>query len=406
MDAMTRRERILAALDHKPGDVVPFDIGGTKTTSMNVVAENSLKDLLHTSAPTVWGNYRVQRVHMSEAMSRFFDVDVRRVGESYPVPLLPEVTAPTQIDEWGVEWTCSEEHGAYMPSVYDAPLARAESLTDLKNYPWPDPHSWQPADILARKARQYRQETDCAVCIDLPDAVVQFSQYLRGMEQWLMDLMLNKAFVSVMMGYIADIYVEMVNTVMSKVGDNADLVIIPDDLGGQNNLLMRPSVFRELIKPLYARIFDAIRANSPARIVLHSCGAVYWLLGDFVDLGVDGLNPVQVSARDMDTARLNREWGDKLCFWGGIDSQYVLPSGTPDEVRAEVKRRIDHMAGGSFVIAPVHIIQPEVPPENVLALAEAAHLYGGRSDGSRFRPENARQAYRDFETAGWLVNES
>jgi len=331
-------------------------------------------------------------VHMSEEMSSFFDVDVRRVGESYPEILPAEVTNPKQVDEWGVEWIQTPT-GSYMPDHAAPPLA-SSSIQDLKTYPWPDPEAWQPAEVMAEKARTLRQGTDYAICIDLPDAVVQFSGYLRGFEQWLVDTVLDKKFTAMMMGYINDIYVAMVNHVMAAIGDNADLVIIPDDLGGQTSLLLSPDDYREFIKPLHAKVFEAVKANSSAKILLHSCGAVSSIIGDFIDIGVDGLNPVQVSAVAMQTDYLKREFGGKICFWGAVDSQSVLPSGSPDQVRAEVKRRIQDLApGGGYVIAPVHIIQPEVPPENVLALAEAAHFYGGRSDGSQFRLENAGKEY-------------
>ena len=392
MAPMTPRERILAALSCQPTDVVPFDLSGTKTTSMSFQAEENLKTLLGVEAPTVWGNYRVHRVHMSEEMSRFFDVDVRRVGESYPSILPPEVTSPTQADEFGVEWIQTPT-GSYMPNHAAPPLADA-SIADLRAYPWPDPEDWQPAEVFAEKARNYRQETDCAVCIDLPDCVVQYTQYLRGFEQWLMDLVFDKPFAATLMGAFIDIYVAMVEHVMAAVGDNADLVIIPDDIGGQNALLISPDTYRELIKPLHARVFAAVKARSPAKVLFHTCGSVFAVLGDFIDIGVDGVNPVQVSAANMDTRRLAREFGDKLCFWGAIDTQFVLPSASREEVHVEVRRRIEDLAeNGGYVIAPVHIIQPEVPPENILALAEAAHRYGGRSDGGRFRVENARDSY-------------
>jgi len=383
MPSMTARERVLAALNHRLPDVVPFDLAGTKVTSLNVVAEQRLEVCLGMSAPVVWGNYRAQRVRMPEAVAHFFDVDVRNVGEPYPSPMPPELTGPVQVDNWGVEWSRSPT-GTYVPSR--CPLADADHPDDLRQFPWPDPASWQPAELMAQQARRLHQETDCAICIDLPDAVVQYGQYLRGLEQWLIDMAADKKFAALLMGYIADIYVEMVAHVMGAVGDHADLVMIPEDLGGQQGLLIHPDSYREIIKPLHARIFEAVKARSPAKIVLHSCGSVASILGDLVDIGVDGLNPVQVSAAHMNTARLKRDFGDKLCFWGAIDTQRVLPFGTPDDVRAEVRRRIEDLApGGGYVIGPVHIIQAEVPPENILAMAEAAHRYGGRSDGSRFR---------------------
>ncbi len=383
MPSMTPRQRVLAALSCQPPDVIPFDLGGVKTTSLNVRAAQRLQAYLGDSTPLEWGNFRVQRVRSPETLARFLDVDVRAVGEPVPCPLQPELSWPVQVDPWGIEWTQAAT-GIYFPS--SAPLADAQTADDLRRYPWPDPLAWQPAQAMADRARQLRRETDYAICIDLPDAVVQIAQYLRGLEQWLLDLALDRKFAALLMGYVAELYVVMVIHVMKAVGENADLVLIPDDLGGQQGLLFSPEIYREIIKPLHARVFEAVKANSTARVVLHSCGSVSAVLGDLIDVGVDGLNPVQVSAAHMDTAYLKREFGGRICFWGAIDTQCVLPFGTPDEVRREVRRRIADLAeGGGYVVAPIHIIQGDVPPENILAMAEAAHVYGGRSDGSRFR---------------------
>ena len=389
---MTHRERILAALECRDTDIVPFDLGGTKVTSMNPHAERTLKKFLGLEREEVWGSYRFQRMHMPEELSLFFDSDVRRVGEDFPRPLTPEITAAVQTDEFGVTWN-QTDGGLFMPSIKNPPLGSAESGEELKNYPWPDPHSWQQTDVFARKAEKYHQETDYAVCIDLPDCVVQYAQYLRGTEQWMMDLVMNKKFISLLMGYIADIYIEMVRSVLKAVGNNADFVVIPDDMGGQNGLLMSPDTYREMIKPHHQKIFDTVHSVSNAKIVLHSCGSNYPLIGDYIDMGVQGLNPVQVSAAGMDTETLNRDFGGKICFWGGIDTQNLLPNGSPAQVKEYVKKRIDDFSHGGYVVSSVHVIQAGVPPENILALAEAAHLYGGRSTGERFYPRNAEMAF-------------
>jgi len=188
------------------------------------------------------------------------------------------------------------------------------------------------------------------------------------------------------MAQVTDIYLEMVEPLLLAVGEDIDLVLICDDIGIQSGPMISPTAYRKLVKPHHARIFEAVHANSSAKILYHSCGSVYWALGDLIDIGIDGLNPIQVSAAAMDPARLKREFGGKVCFWGAVDTQSILPHGSPPEVREEVRRRIDELAtGGGYVCAPCHNIQAEVPPENILAMAEAAHVYGGRSDGRRFR---------------------
>jgi uroporphyrinogen decarboxylase len=162
------------------------------------------------------------------------------------------------------------------------------------------------------------------------------------------------------------------------VAPYVDVIQFEDDLGMQDRPLLRPELYREVVKPYHARLFGFAKARSDAYLMLHSDGAVAPLIPDFIDMGVDILNPVQVSAAGMDTKRLKRAFGDEIVFWGaGCDSQRVLPFGTPEAVRDEVRRRIDDLApGGGFVFAPVHNIQAEVPAENVVAMFEAAREYG------------------------------
>jgi uroporphyrinogen decarboxylase len=204
---------------------------------------------------------------------------------------------------------------------------------------------------------------------------------MRGFQAWLIDTALNSGFLDSLMGRIADIYIPMVTQLLDAAGDNIDLVMVCDDIAVQRGPLVRPEVYRRLIKPHQARILAAIRAHTSAKIVFHTCGSVYWALPDLVDLGIDGLNPVQTSAAEMDATRLKREFGREICFWGGIDTQQVLPFGTADDVRAEVRRMTDALNADDtgYVLGPVHIIQAEVPPENILALADAAHSFGGRT---------------------------
>ncbi len=385
MNSMAPRERVLAAINHRAPDVVPFDIGGIKTTSLNIKAHENLRKRLGIETPVEIAHFRGQRTQMPEALARFLGSDVRRIHVPYPQPLPPEVTAPIQVDEWGSQWRQAPD-GLFF--VSRPGLAEARSIFDLKSYPWPDPSTLVPVDLLAQAARKLREETDCAICLDLPDTVVHISQNTRGYEQWLIDSTADVPFFERMLDYITDIYIAMVEPLLKAVGEHVDLVLICDDIAIQSGPLISPEAYRRLIKPRQARILQAIRESNPAKIIYHSCGSIRWALPDIIDMGADALNPVQVSARDMQTDRLKRDFGEDICFWGGVDTHQVLPFGKPEAVLAEVRRRIEDMAGnGGYVIASVHIIQQDVPPENILAMAEAAHIYGGRSDASRFRQD-------------------
>ncbi|GAB4434717.1 MAG: uroporphyrinogen decarboxylase family protein [Anaerolineae bacterium] len=383
MPVMTPRERVLAALNHQTPDVTPFDIGGTKTTSLNIHAYENLRKLLGMEPPGEIAHFRSQRTHMTEEMSRFFEADVRRVHVPLPHPLPEAISAPVQIDEWGSEWT-QVANGLFF--VSRPGLAEAQSVADLRAYPWPEPSTLLPTDRLAAAARRLRAETDCAICLDLPDMVVHVSQNTRGYEQWLVDSALDVPFFERLLDTVTDIYVAMVVPALQKIGDSIDVILICDDIAAQNGPIISPAAYRALVKPRQARILQAIKSSSPAKLIYHSCGSIYWALPDIIDMGADAVNPVQVSARHMETDRLKREFGHDITFWGGIDTHHALPFGAPDDVRREVKRRIEDMAGeGGYVVGSVHIIQQEVPPQNILAMAEAAHRYGGRSDGAQFR---------------------
>jgi len=166
--------------------------------------------------------------------------------------------------------------------------------------------------------------------------------------------------------------------VLDEVGPHVHVVELSDDLGGQLGPLFSPDLYRNIYKPRHRRLTDLIHGKTEAKIFLHTCGSIFWALPDIIDSGMDIINPVQVSARDMDTDRLKREFGQDVVFWGGgADASQVLPFGTPEDVKEEVKRRIHDLAAeGGFVFAPIHNIQAEVPPENIVALFEAAYEYG------------------------------
>jgi uroporphyrinogen decarboxylase len=180
------------------------------------------------------------------------------------------------------------------------------------------------------------------------------------------------------MEQITDIYIESCNNYLDELGQYLDVFTFWDDVCGQDGWLINPLLYRKMIKPKQRRLLEAIKKKTDAKVFYHSCGATAGLIPDLIDLGFDILNPVQVSARGMDTRRLKQEFGKDIVFWGGgVDTQHVLPFGTPNEVEEEVKRRIDDLApGGGFVFAAVHNIQALVPPENIVAAYDTALVYG------------------------------
>ena len=179
-----------------------------------------------------------------------------------------------------------------------------------------------------------------------------------------------------MMDIIADRWIAVAENALDIVGDNIDIVFLGDDLAAQMAPLFDPVIYRELIKPRHARMLAAVKAKADVKVLYHSCGAVSGLIDDLIDIGVDAINPVQVAANDMNPADLKVRFGDRITFWGGIDTQGVLPFGTGEDVRAEVRRTIDILApGGGFVLNSVHNIQGDVAAENIVAMFDEARLY-------------------------------
>ncbi len=372
MELSTPRQRVLDALAHRSPSAVPLDIGGTNTSSVVEGAYGRLKAALGVDSPTEF----ISRRSRTAALD---DVTFRRLGSCVrPIwvggAIASEAADGTLTDKWGVEWRRSGD-GHYNP--IGNPLVEA-SEGDLRTYPWPDPNDPAWTGGLRQGVERWRSEGEHAIALSLPVAIVHLSQYLRGYDRYLMDLMVDQPFATRLMGSVADVYMGIAENALDAVGGDVDVVQFGDDVAFQDRAMVRPEIYRKLIKPHHQRLIELIKSRSNASVFYHCCGAVADLIPDFIDIGVDALNPVQVSAAGMgDTALLKRQFGRDITFWGAVDTQHTLPFGTPADVREEVRRRIEELAeGGGYVVAAVHNIQDDVPPENILALADAVREFG------------------------------
>jgi uroporphyrinogen decarboxylase len=370
---MTPRQRVLDALAHVQPSHVPVDIGGSNVTTVVDTAYERLKAVLGVEAPTAYISRRARQSSLDEATLERLGTCTRPVYLGTPDRAGHQRGDGTIVDEWGVGWRAAGGH--YNP--VESPLAGAD-LSGLDAYAWPDPDDTGRYRDLAEQARRLREDGRYATVLSLPVAVVHLSQYLRGYDEYLMDLVADPGFAEDLMGRVMEVYMRIVENAVTAVGDRVDAVSFGDDLGFQDRPMVRPEVYRRLIKPHHAAIIELIKRVTGASVMFHTCGAVRDLIPDFIEIGVDALNPVQVSAAGMgDTAALKRDFGADLAFWGAIDTQHVLPFGSTEDVREEVRRRIgDLAAGGGFVLAAVHDIQDDVPPENLLAMADAAAALG------------------------------
>jgi uroporphyrinogen decarboxylase len=389
---MNHRERALAALHHEEPDRVPVDLGSTRNTGilqapygalvahlgMQTNDQSDSKNSLDADTPSGHGMSKMLGLATpDEAVLRRLGVDFRGVflgkADASTETVLPPAADGSLMhrDEFGVVRRCPP--GGHYFDVTTSPLAGDITISDIARHTWPDPTDPGYVRGLRERALRIRETTDCALVLHTSDIFVHTSQYLRGFERWYMDLALAPDLIGALMDAILEIRLEILNRALDLVGDLVDIVSTADDVADQRGPAMSLDMYRRIIKPRHARYLRTIRDRTDAMLFFHSCGSVVDLLPDFVDMGIQVLNPVQVSARGMDTVTLKRDWGDKLAFCGAIDTLRVMPFGTPDDVRAEVRRRIRDLGeGGGYVVTAVHNIQPDVPPENIVAMYEAA----------------------------------
>lgn len=375
--AMTHRERVLAALNHQEPDMVPIDLGSTRCTSIHVAGYQRMKKHFGVEAPDIITDRMMQPVFVDDRILKALDVDTRGI-----FPGTPDKTPDVEIDdityrdEWGV--VRAKPAGSYWYDLKESVLSGEISVHDIARHPWPDPEDPGRFRGVREQALEWKRKGDYALVLNLSVGTVHVSQYLRGFQDWYMDMAADQNLIGALMDAITDVTVVMARRMMEEVGDLADVIMTGDDLGTQGGPQVHPETYRKVIKPRHARFYRQVQEMCPhAKIFLHTCGSVYLLLPDLVDIGVQVLNPVQVAARDMDPVKLKKEFGERLSFWGAIDTQQVLPNGTPEDVKAEVETRIDQMGkAGGYVVCGVHNLQPDVPLENVLAMYHHTRKYG------------------------------
>lgn len=372
---MNSRERVLCALNHEEPDRVPIFFGTSGATTMLAPGYEKLKAHLGITRPTTVFWRGLQYVLMDEEALAWSGSDGRPlIAGPAPGALARDISPDAYVDGWGCLW--ERRPGVIYYEVTDCPI-RTATIDDLDRYPWPDLSHPSRFEGLAARAKAIQDRGYAVVALS---GVSPFEQayMLRGIEQWMVDLAADPDFALALMRKITDLMKASVIALLEEAGGYIDVLITGDDLGGKTTTLISPAMYRRLIKPFHQELMGAIKPRTGAKIFYHSDGNIYSLLGDLVEIGVDLLNPVQVNAGDMgDTARLKREFGDRLAFCGAIDTGSVLPFGAPDAVRAEVRRRIRDLApGGGYILAAVHCIQPDVPLENVIAMLDEAKTAG------------------------------
>lgn len=366
---MTHKERLLAAISHQEPDKIPIDFGGTCNSSVVLEKYEELKVHFGIEAKNVFTNQMMRVVDVHESLLQALDIDTRYVGP------LTEVAAsePTRyIDIWGVER--EKIHFYYDQRKF--PLAGDITVADITSYPWPDPDDPRLWRGYKERIRGFRENTDAAVCLYIPPPFIHISQFLRGFMDWYCDLALNPRRSEALFDAVLEHTLQIAKNILREVGQEVDIVCCGDDMGAQNGLQFSRDHYLKYVKPRHAKYFRQVHDLSPAKLHFHTCGSVASVIQDLIEIGVDVLNPVNVAAAGMNPLELKKNYGDRIAFWGGMDTQGVLPKGSAADVKKMVEERIEQMGeGGGYVLSATHNIQPDVPLENILVMFRHAREY-------------------------------
>lgn len=346
---MNSKERVLVTINHTVPDRIPVDLWALPPVTTNLRSHFGVDN--------------------DESVWQALGIDLRSVWPAYIGPPLETFDDGSYMDWWGMR---KKMLGAFEEAVV-APLADAQTIADVEAYTWPDP-DW--FDFEGMRSVCEALGSDYALVIRDPGpnatCVLRVSMALRGMEKFMLDLAMNPDLARAIIAGVEKFYLELNRRIFETVGEFTVINFIADDVGTQNALMISPGMFRKFIAPSLRRIIEQAKEYKQLTMY-HTCGAVRRLIPDFIEMGVDILNPIQTSANDMDPAALKQEFGNSLCLHGGFDIITVLSRGTPGEVRNEVERLFSILGQGSgFILAPTNNIMPETSVENIIALYETA----------------------------------
>jgi len=410
---MTRRERVLAALAHKEPDRAPVDLGAMRSTGITALAYSRLKSYLGMTTGATRVYDVVQQLAQPEPeILDFAGADIVDLGRAFltepedwkdftlqgGVPAKIPSYVDFTPDDGG--WLVRHKDGTVIGAMPKDAFYLSQRFYPLRDWDGKDRgvldrlpdlmekvtwsalpsapfHKPLTSDHLAdirRRAKMLFETTDYAVMIGFGGNLLEWGEYLCGMDRFLMDLAEDRPKAEALLDRLVEMHIANIEKVLDAVEGYVQVIQMGDDLGTQLATVISPRMYREIFKPRHRLIYERVRRRKGIHLFLHSCGAIADIIPDLIEIGVEILNPVQTSARGMEPERLKREFGKDLVFWGGgCDTRDVLPSGTPAEVRRHVRERIGILgAGGGFVFTQVHNILPNVPPANIAAMYEAA----------------------------------
>lgn len=413
---MNSRERVIASIEHKQFDKVPFDIGSNPSSGISAIAySNLLKFLGKDHLPVKIFDVVQQLSHPDPEIIDLLGIDVIDIGavynndisDCYPTEMRNGHTAyypnwfkPERQASGGyVAKDKSGEVIAEMPSgatffdqtIYPWQEAFPATMDGLKlamekvlwsafaHSPWDSAHKENFWNDLRDKAVRLKENSDKAIMITVGCNLFEWGTFLRRMDNFLMDPYMYPAEVNMLLDALMDVHMNTLKKVIDSVGDVIDIIRFGDDLGMTSGPLVPPDMYKEFYKHRHAQLNSYVHQNSPMKTFLHSCGSIYQLIPDLIEAGFDILNPVQTNCVDMEPQRLKDEFGKTVTFWGGgADTTTVLNNASPEEVRVHCLERLEIFSkNGGFVFNPVHNIIPDVSPDNIVSMVNAVREFNG-----------------------------
>jgi len=433
---MNARERVLASLDHRQPDRIAFDLGGHGSTTLHVSCVQQLREHYRLpDEPVTTLSVAFMIAIIPDDLAERMGVDTAAAfprGGAFGIPRedyklwtnpdgqqirVPGAFNPTPDGEGG--WFVHPQGDTSCPPSGHMPT-RSPYFDNIEPKVEFDEDNPNPADnveeysVLGEQDLQFiarsveaAYRTGRAVVLTAPGTVLgsadgitgtglRHPKGIRRIEEWYMSPLIRPDYVREVFDRQTDIALINLRNINDACGGKIDVVhVCSNDFGHQTGQFVRTTTFRKIWTPYYRKMNDWIHANTKWKTLKHCCGAVVPLIPCFIEAGFDALNPVQISAAEMDPARLKREFGRDIVFWGGgVDAQKVLPFGSPDEVRRQVLENCEIFGrDGGFVFCPTHNVQRGVPIENIVAMIEAVHEFnGGRPGALPLDPAKGREA--------------
>lgn len=412
---LTSRQRVRKALEHKEGDRVPIDFGGMRSTGISAIAYNNLRKKLGIKDRLArMYDFQQQLAYPEKEVRDLFHVDVIDAGQAFladdnewrqwelndgSLCLIPKYI-DFETDEKGTVFLKNRrglivgkkpKTSLYVDQTYwpysDEPSIPgkidtgrfADILWSVASPPWHlDIFDDRQYELFIKTIKKLHDETDYAIMLAVGCNLFEMGTWLRRFDNFLSDIILDKAGVERLLDKLVEGYMKNLERILNGVKDYVDLLQFGDDLGTQQGPFVPPKIFKDIFAPRYKMMWDYVHKTSDCKVFLHSCGSIYELIPFLIESGVDALNPVQTTTTNMEEEKLKKEFGKDVTFWGGgVNTRDVLALKTPEEVKEDVKRRIQIFGkGGGYVFNSIHNVMADVPPENVVAMFEAAYEFG------------------------------